>query len=288
MSNLDDLQDYYVSLLVIQYKDKPKAIATIKALVELLMPININTGNLLINDIENAFDIDTAVGVQLDQIGQWVGIDRFYNGYNFSGNEFVFFNADLENSSDFLNRGYADTDNPSIIGGTFFDDNNALSITNSLNDNDFRLLIKLKILQNNSNHSWANLNDSLYKIFGNTIYIGTNGAMHMAYFVPDTLTPLIKAAASKGVLPRPLGVTISGLIPILPSGEYFSFMDAYVLMQGITIPFLGYSDTDVTSEYSLVSEVPMISHLLSIADLSYESGSSNGGHWLDCENIIAF
>jgi hypothetical protein len=67
----EELIFYYRSLLIIQYNDKPKAIATIEALAE------VGIMNLLPLDLYSAFDLDTAVGDQLDIIGKYVGVSRY-------------------------------------------------------------------------------------------------------------------------------------------------------------------------------------------------------------------
>ena len=77
---LTTLKDYYANLLIVQYHDKPKAVATIKLLVDLLFV------NIIFFQIRDAFDLKSATGKQLDIIGQWVGVDRFFLGqtYDFS------------------------------------------------------------------------------------------------------------------------------------------------------------------------------------------------------------
>ena len=54
-----------------QYHSKPKAKATIEKSVALL-PDDI------ILDVINGFNIETAVGKQLDILGEYVGVDRYY------------------------------------------------------------------------------------------------------------------------------------------------------------------------------------------------------------------
>lgn len=64
--------DYYANLLIMQYHNKPRAKETIK----------VSTASIpdqLILDIINGFDINTAVGSQLDLLGIYVGVDRNYN-----------------------------------------------------------------------------------------------------------------------------------------------------------------------------------------------------------------
>lgn len=79
MATIDDLKDYYAGLLIVQYATKPRALATVKALVSpVLMPDG--TGEILPLAIQAAFDITTAVGKQLDTLGECVGVKRQGNG----------------------------------------------------------------------------------------------------------------------------------------------------------------------------------------------------------------
>lgn len=65
------MDSYYSNLLILQYHDKPKAKATIEAVVSLLP-------DDLIQEVTNGFDIETAVGKQLDILGEYIGVDRHY------------------------------------------------------------------------------------------------------------------------------------------------------------------------------------------------------------------
>lgn len=67
--------DYYSKLLIIQYNGKPKAKATIEAIVNPLMM------NGLPVEVENAFDLlgdNIAEGVQLDKLAKYQGVRRTY------------------------------------------------------------------------------------------------------------------------------------------------------------------------------------------------------------------
>lgn len=72
-----ELIDYYADLLILQYRGKPKAYATIQALVK-----NVIMGQLPLA-VQNAYDIETSVGVQLDVLGKYAGVERV--GYAFNG-----------------------------------------------------------------------------------------------------------------------------------------------------------------------------------------------------------
>jgi hypothetical protein len=72
----EELAIYYADLLILQYRGKERAYATIEALALL------GVVNQLPLTVQDAFDLDTAVGVQLDVLGKYVGVSR--NGYTFS------------------------------------------------------------------------------------------------------------------------------------------------------------------------------------------------------------
>ena len=76
---LEELKSAYSSLLICQYEDKPLAVATIKANIEILL------SNMLLWKIRDCWDIDDTelcVGTQLDIIGKWVGVDRYWVALN--------------------------------------------------------------------------------------------------------------------------------------------------------------------------------------------------------------
>lgn len=62
----------YADLITSQHRDKPK----FRALVELLTQ-HFADCQIVAQSIPGKFDLDVAVGVQLDVVGQWVGISRF-------------------------------------------------------------------------------------------------------------------------------------------------------------------------------------------------------------------
>lgn len=71
MSTLTDLEDYYKNLLIIEYHGLPKAANTVGVWADCM------TGDALLTELWDAFDIDTAIGAQLDAIGKFVGISRY-------------------------------------------------------------------------------------------------------------------------------------------------------------------------------------------------------------------
>lgn len=66
----DALKKYYADLLIIQYHGKPKARSMIEAIIDQYLM------NQLPQKLEEAFDLETAVGKQLDILGKRLGVTR--------------------------------------------------------------------------------------------------------------------------------------------------------------------------------------------------------------------
>jgi hypothetical protein len=65
-----ELIEYYVNLLIMQYKGKPKAEATVRLMVDLCLM------DMLIFSVADAFDLYESTGYQLDVIGKYQGVSR--------------------------------------------------------------------------------------------------------------------------------------------------------------------------------------------------------------------
>jgi hypothetical protein len=61
----------YTDLITSEHDQQPNFMATVEALV-----MGFVDGINVLNTIPNAFSLDNAVGVQLDQVGQWIGFSR--------------------------------------------------------------------------------------------------------------------------------------------------------------------------------------------------------------------
>lgn len=75
-----EIINYYADLLIIQYVGKPKAYATIQALVKMVVMDQLPT------QVQNAFNLvgtSLATGVQLDTLGKYAGVTR--NGNTLKG-----------------------------------------------------------------------------------------------------------------------------------------------------------------------------------------------------------
>lgn len=72
---MDEYIEYYVNLLIMQYRNKTKAVKHITAIVKAALI------DLLPSILQNSFSIDSAQGPQLDILGKYIGISRKVNSF---------------------------------------------------------------------------------------------------------------------------------------------------------------------------------------------------------------
>lgn len=193
------LIEYYQDLLIVQYHDKPKAKAMIKAEMEETL------ANLLDIQVRDAFDVDTAVGVQLDIIGKWVGVDRIFKGQLFDNKSWFSLTRYNEPTTP-LQGGFSRFDNFDTLEGGFLTYDFIISTRNKINDTDFRLLIKLKIIRNNIKHSPKDIDEAMYKLFADTLYTVWGECMEMTFYYKKKNCGIVKLGQEKNCFPTPTGV----------------------------------------------------------------------------------
>lgn len=184
-------KEQYLSLITTQHANKPKFMATLGSVVDGLAGMQATLQSLI-----QEFDIDTAVGVQLDILGLWVGVGRRI-ATPLTG---VYFEWD----------GAADVGWDSGIWIGPFDPVSGLV---DLPDDSYRLLLKAKIAAN----SWDGSIPGAYRVWqqafgnGSTIIIQDNQDMSMVIGVSNTeLSQVSKALLTGGYIPiKPAGVRVS-------------------------------------------------------------------------------
>jgi uncharacterized protein DUF2612 len=224
---LDELIDYYTNLLIIQYNSLPKASATIELFISEALANGItfdvqNAYNLIASTDDNwdsggtwdsgeDWDSGTegiAVGKQLDVIGKYVGVNRFYTAIDLE-NYFALITASevsmLPNSPPAFGLSTAATIGNFDYNGTLVC-NDIVTSQNALSDADFLTLIQFMILCNNMNYSAAAIDNALYQIFGTTLRAESTGNMTIVFFIMGVVSTLINTIIFKGLLPVPEGV----------------------------------------------------------------------------------
>lgn len=266
---VQNLVDYYVNLLIIQYNIAPKAQATIRILAETMLASGIYF------DVENAYNIipipsdfwdsnedwddggtwdqsevGIAVGNQLDIIGKYVGVSRFYPGIEldnyFSLIEYDEITMPPSSPPRFGFETYATFGEFNYNGTLVYDD--IVTIQNALSDADFLTMIQLAIITNNMNFSYGNIDSALYTIFQDTIRAESIGNMQMFYFIAGPFTALIKAIIFQNLFPVPMGVGM-GIV----SG-YSGLIFGMVGYDGIESPY-AYGFSDYTDYATLSGDV---------------------------------
>lgn len=193
------LIEYYQDLLIVQYHDKPKAKAMIKAEMEETL------ANLLDIQVRDAFDVDTSVGVQLDIIGKWVGVDRIFKGQLFDNKPWFSLTRYNEPTTP-LQGGFSRFNNFDTLEGGFLTYDFIVSTRNKINDTDFRMLIKLKIIRNNIKHSPKDIDEAMYKLFADTLYTVWGECMEMTFYYKKKNYGIVKLGQEKKCFPIPTGV----------------------------------------------------------------------------------
>ncbi len=200
LKTLQSIADYYANLLIVQYHDKPKAKVTIKLLAQLLWV------NMIFLQIRDAFDWKTATGTQLDIIGQWVGVNRFYDGQLFNYRPW-FALLDWNEQPDNLQGGFSTFDTFNTLNGGFLDYEYIQPTQNALNDKAFRIMIGLKIIKNNINTTCKNIDNAIWDYFEGKVYTVWS-PNELTYYYPAELSEIMQVALSKNVLPKPTGINI--------------------------------------------------------------------------------
>lgn len=181
--------------LIWQYRTKPKALGTIRA-------INKETGNTFNNVIQIAdvLSINDATGYALDLIGLHVGVSR------------VLPSAITKEYFGWLEDNTA----LSFDIGEFYRHGDALTASVVLNDSDYRFFIKAKITKNYQSGEISNIVKSIKFVIGKHGNIIDSQNMTMNVLVSsDQLNSLTLYAISKmDILARPVGVMYQYIVLI--------------------------------------------------------------------------
>ena len=182
----------YTGLITSEHANKPKFVATVTASVQPL-------ADLLdaFNSLPAAFDIDQAVSVQLDIVGQWVGASRNVS----TALTGVYFSFDT------IGLGFDQ--------GVIWAPGEPLTGLIALPDDIYRLMLKAKIAANQwdgtvpgAYEAW----NTLFAAEGFQILIQDNGDMSMTLALIGAINnPVFQGLFSGGYLDlRPSGVRING------------------------------------------------------------------------------
>ena len=205
----------YLALVTSEHRDKPKFRALVSALIQPFADIS-----ALINSMPALFDLDVAVGDQLDKVGQWIGVSRGLK-VPITG---IFFSLDTPGLG--LDQSFWQSQYTPSTG------------LEQLPDAQYRTLLRMRIVNNSWNGSLSQAYSIIDALFANSIYtpfIQDYGNLSMAIglsgAVPDNLT---KALLTQGYFNvRPAGVQVVGYsVPSAP-GKIFALDISNALFGGL-------------------------------------------------------
>lgn len=207
--------DDYIQLITSQYRDKPKFVAVVEAVCQPMVDLS---------NLEAAYpqdyDLDTAVGVQLDAVGRWVGVSRYLKVPL----------ADVYFSFDDVDLGF-----DSGVWQGPFDPSTGLTI---LPDDAYRILIRARI----ANNHWDGTIPGAYAVWdvlflplGVNLFIVDHGDMTMELGVlGGPFDAVTYALITGGYLDlRPSGVLINNYI--IDTGPLFGFNKSNDAISGFDI-----------------------------------------------------
>lgn len=208
IKSLDEIKSWAKDLIILQYHQSPKNQQLIELMVELIM-----AKNLILQIRDLCLNVDESIGAQLDVVGKWVGIDRYYNGIdlwdhpytafvnytNVSSGQYVQWQGGF---STFLN--FSNNDGGFLTYKAWMDTRTRV---NQMGDEYFRKLIKLKIIKNSIAFTNKNIDDAIHEWSDGEIYTSW-GVMEVTYHYPSDLSNLMQLAVYKNVLLAPTGCAI--------------------------------------------------------------------------------
>lgn len=188
----EEVKKYYADLLILQYRNKPKARETIKLGAEIYL------GDGLVFQLQDILDIDSAIGKQLDIIGKILNCPRIVEGIN---PEIRYFSFHKTNAKGFSTKN-------KLSNGAWKTQFNSLFSIYSLPDSEYRVLLKFAAIKNRLRASMAEIDDLLFSIFGNEINLTNNQNLSITYTINDSIFIPAQAAIKLGFLNAPAGVTV--------------------------------------------------------------------------------
>jgi hypothetical protein len=237
MTNLE-LLEYYKQLLILQYRTQTKAPEHIKALIKVIMIFE------LLVDIENGFSVDGSIGVQEDIIAKYIGVNRIITGTAFTRNYWGYCEYGDVSPFDFYSYCKYGDIAPDVQMRRYEESSQSLY---TLTDEELRFCMRMKIIQNNSNHSAKEIDELIYRYFPTYAIFSDfidRGNMAIAYIFNESLQRIVNILISEELLPKPAGVAIT--VSYVPD---INHIFGYSKYGGIYPDFIvGYSQYNEISE----------------------------------------
>jgi hypothetical protein len=194
----DELTTYYINLLIMQYVTKTRARRVTGVFVREA------TAENLFSLVQEAFDLDDAVGEQIDKLAAYRGLTRTVYGLDLTRDYFAmpyYTDPSPETVSGFSVYG----EDPTAYWILYAD---ALRALYAMTDDELRRMTKFLAKVQSRFLSVKEIDDILFEFFGTNLGLQDNENMTIEYVHnpgdPDTLYTI---ASEMQLLPKPAGVS---------------------------------------------------------------------------------
>lgn len=199
----------YTTLITSEHADKPKFVAIVQTVAGAICDVT-----SLIQSMPQTFDLDVAVGAQLDILGQWIGQPRSVGGVLTLG-YFGF--------SDNVAAANFGEENNAAIGGRFYEEDEPFTSTAVLADPEYRTVLRAKILRNHYQGTTEEIVEALHLIFNAPAHVDDQGTMSISVVINAPISPIGQSLLTNfDLLPRPAGVAIGQIVYTDLSGDAFA------------------------------------------------------------------
>lgn len=202
---MEELKKYFSDLLILQYKNKPRAKATIEALVQ--NAFSDTTGKIFPIKVQNSYNLDTATGEQLDVLGKYLGRDRVLA---FAvDNVFKYATYDLSSNPD---TGYNDYQEE-VTSYPYAEYRYSQYSYEKIGDENYRKILKMLAFLRGKTLTLQNIDIALKDVFKGNIYV-IEKPKELEYHVAQDFFPLLTDqsrldTAFKKYFPKPMGCSMT-------------------------------------------------------------------------------
>lgn len=180
--------DYFTGLVTTEHQDKPRYIETVS-----LSTQGFADQITLCNQAYDLYDLDNAVGVQLDAVGMWIGLSRFVS-------------LDIQQFFSW------DTEGLGWDQGVWWEIGDAESVVTQLQDSQYRQLLKIKIACNKFDGTLP----SAIKILSDAVstdgctVTASEGRMSVSFTITGPISNVMKAVILGNYIPlKPAGIAVT-------------------------------------------------------------------------------